>query len=116
MNMMSSPTMWGRKSCSDLCFSHMRQCYTCGWTDGSRCGEFLSEDGLEKTENGQLSEGLVVHVNQFPDGEKVRRAQYLQLPISHRTQKDWTTEFYRHLRRVALKLKPLCCCVTEIQK
>jgi len=31
MNVMSRPTMWGRRLCSDLCFGHTRQCYTCGW-------------------------------------------------------------------------------------
>ena len=57
------------------------------WMDGGRCGEFLSKDRLEKTENGQLSEELVVHVNQMPDGKKVCGVQYLQVPRSRRRTK-----------------------------
>lgn len=75
------------------------------WTDGGRCGEFL-----EKIQNGQLSEGLVVHVNETPDGKKVCGVRYLPAATKEpQDSKDWTTEFYHNSRQVALKLKLLCC-------
>jgi len=61
--------------------------------DGVRCAEFLSKDRLEKTVNGQLSEGLVVHVNHMPDGKKLRVVHYSQLLRSHRTQRTGLLNF-----------------------